>query len=102
MPTASTSDSASQIIIIGSGIAGLACAADLVRAGQPVRILEARNRIGGRTYTDTTSLDGFPIDLGARYLVSVLMTRRVAEGCTIAISMAWLVTLSPSCQRSWI
>ena len=59
--------SSPPIVIIGAGVAGLACAADLVQAGHSVKILEARDRIGGRTYTGTVSLDGSPIDLGARY-----------------------------------
>jgi phytoene dehydrogenase-like protein len=69
-PIATMTDTSPRIIVIGAGVAGLACAADLVKAGHSVRVLEARNRIGGRTHTDTTSLNGVPMDLGGRYVTS--------------------------------
>lgn len=69
-PIAAMTDTSPRIIVIGAGVAGLASAADLVKAGHSVRILEARNRIGGRTHTDTTSLNGVPMDLGGRYVTS--------------------------------
>ncbi|MFZ0547233.1 MAG: FAD-dependent oxidoreductase [Candidatus Promineifilaceae bacterium] len=39
------------IIIVGAGFAGLTAALELHRAGQPVIVLEARSRVGGRVYT---------------------------------------------------
>lgn len=39
-------------IVIGAGMSGLACARDLVAAGEHVVVLEARHRLGGRVYTD--------------------------------------------------
>lgn len=56
-----------QIIVIGAGMAGLSCASELVKAGHSVLVVEARNRIGGRTHTDVGSQDGTPMDLGARW-----------------------------------
>ena len=49
-------------IIIGGGLAGLACARRLVEAGKRCQILEADDRIGGRVRTDT--VDGFRLDRG--------------------------------------
>ena len=74
-PIVPMSDKSPRILIIGAGVSGLSCAAELVKAGHSVRILEARDRIGGRTHTDTTSLDGMPIDLGGR-CVKLLMILR--------------------------
>ena len=54
-------------VVIGAGAAGLAAARTLVEAGHSVRILEARERVGGRAYTDTATL-GFPVDLGCAWL----------------------------------
>lgn len=40
-----------SVVILGAGIAGLVAAYELGRAGYRVRILEARSRIGGRSWT---------------------------------------------------
>ena len=49
-------------IVVGAGLAGLACARTLVRAGRQVLVVEAADRVGGRVATDT--VDGFRIDRG--------------------------------------
>jgi phytoene dehydrogenase-like protein len=49
-------------IIVGGGLAGLASARSLVRAGRSVLVLEGADRVGGRVATDT--VDGFRIDRG--------------------------------------
>ena len=53
-------------IVIGAGVSGLSCASQLVKAGHTVLVLEARERIGGRTHTYTNTKIGAPVDLGAR------------------------------------
>jgi monoamine oxidase len=40
-----------SVVILGAGIAGLVCAYELQRAGYRVTVLEARDRIGGRSWT---------------------------------------------------
>lgn len=49
-------------VVIGAGIAGLASAALLAKAGMKVTVLEARESIGGRAYT--WEKDGFKFDMG--------------------------------------
>jgi phytoene dehydrogenase-like protein len=51
-----------EVVVVGAGVAGLACAADLCAAGLPVRVLEAGDRPGGRMRTDVR--DGFRLDRG--------------------------------------
>ncbi|MFD3874702.1 NAD(P)/FAD-dependent oxidoreductase [Streptomyces sp. NPDC058623] len=51
-----------SVIVVGAGAAGLACAADLARAGTEVSLLEASDRVGGRMRTDVR--DGFRLDRG--------------------------------------
>jgi monoamine oxidase len=54
-------------LIIGAGMAGLAAAHDLDTAGETTIILEARDRIGGRIFTDRTLAD-IPVELGAELI----------------------------------
>jgi monoamine oxidase len=44
------------VIVIGAGMAGVSAARNLQDANVPVIILEARNRYGGRVFTDRTSI----------------------------------------------
>jgi monoamine oxidase len=53
-----------EVIVIGAGASGIAAAKKLSDSGINVRILEARDRIGGRIHTEK-NLFGYPIDLGA-------------------------------------
>jgi monoamine oxidase len=53
-------------IVIGAGIAGLAAARELAAAGKQVLILEGRDRLGGRIWTDKTLSS--PLDLGASWI----------------------------------
>ncbi len=55
-----------DVVVIGAGAAGIAAARNLRAAGKSVIVLEARNRIGGRAYTDTSL--GVPFDAGAMYI----------------------------------
>src|SRR3954470_4369190 len=41
----------SHVVVVGAGLAGLAAAHELTRAGFRVTVLEARSRIGGRVHT---------------------------------------------------
>lgn len=49
-------------LVVGAGLAGLACALDLCRAGRRVVLLEASDAVGGRMRTDRR--DGFLLDRG--------------------------------------
>ncbi|OBA62440.1 monoamine oxidase [Mycobacterium sp. 1100029.7] len=57
---------AKSILVVGAGMAGLAAAQSLVDAGWPVRLLEARDRIGGRVCTNRDW--GVPIEMGASWI----------------------------------
>ncbi len=57
------------IIIIGAGMAGLACANWLHRAGRPVLVLDAADAVGGRVRTDITP-EGFRLDRGFQILLT--------------------------------
>jgi monoamine oxidase len=57
-----------EVIIIGAGIAGLAAADQLTRAGIKPTVVEARDRIGGRIFTMYDSRVPAPIELGAEFV----------------------------------
>jgi monoamine oxidase len=54
-------------LVVGAGMAGLAAARDLVDEGREVVVLEARDRMGGRVYTNRTISD-VPVELGAEFI----------------------------------
>lgn len=56
-----------DVVIVGAGVAGLAAARTLMAAGKSVQVIEARDRIGGRAFTDSTTF-GMPFDHGAQWI----------------------------------
>ncbi|MGL4420391.1 MAG: FAD-dependent oxidoreductase, partial [Gemmataceae bacterium] len=67
-----------DVLIIGAGLAGLACARRLFQCGVSFEILEASDGIGGRVRTDT--VEGFLIDRGFQiYLTAYPEGRRVLD-----------------------
>ena len=56
-----------DVVVVGAGLAGLAAARDLVAAGRSVVLLEARDRVGGRTLNHTLD-DGLVVELGGQWV----------------------------------
>jgi glycine/D-amino acid oxidase-like deaminating enzyme len=55
-----------DVVIVGAGLAGLACATTLQRRGVDARLLEASDVVGGRVATDV--VDGHLCDVGFQLL----------------------------------
>ncbi|MSW29760.1 MAG: NAD(P)-binding protein, partial [Actinobacteria bacterium] len=82
-----------DVVIVGAGLAGLACARTLTTAGLSVRVLEATDGVGGRVRSDV--VDGFRLDRGFQLLLTAypelsrwfdmdaLQLRRFQAGATI-------------------
>ena len=70
----------SDIVIVGGGAAGIEASLALSRLGVSHLILEAKQRVGGRAYSDTSSI-GHLWDHGAHWLHSgdVNVLRFMAE-----------------------
>jgi monoamine oxidase len=58
-----------DVIVVGAGAAGLSAGRWLAELGLAVRVLEARQRIGGRAWTDTVTFP-WPFDRGCEWLHS--------------------------------
>lgn len=58
---------ACEVVVIGGGASGLKAARQLVEAGVDALVLEARDRVGGRTLSQTL-VNGVTIDLGGQWV----------------------------------
>ena len=54
-----------DVVVIGAGLSGLVAAHDIARAGRTVAVLEARNRVGGRVWTEMRGHQ--PLELGGAW-----------------------------------
>jgi monoamine oxidase len=75
-----------DVLIVGAGAAGAAAGRELVRRGLRPLVLEARDRVGGRAWTDASAF-GFPVDMGCSWLhsanVNPWMTYAREHGFTV-------------------
>lgn len=55
-----------DVVIVGAGAAGLTAANELRKAGLSVAVLEARDRVGGRLWTD--EIDGAMLEIGGQWV----------------------------------
>lgn len=57
-----------DVVVIGAGLSGLNAATLLKEAGLSVIVVEARNRVGGLTYSPTSAAYGGRVDLGGQWV----------------------------------
>lgn len=56
-----------DVVVVGAGLAGLTAARELAAAGRSVRVLEARDRVGGRTVGHKLN-NGFTVEMGGQWV----------------------------------
>ncbi|MGG5817456.1 flavin monoamine oxidase family protein [Falsiroseomonas sp. HW251] len=74
-----------DLLVIGAGAAGIAAARAALAAGRSVRVLEARDRVGGRALTDHSL--GVPFDLGATWLHAAEQNPLVPLAPTVGVAL---------------
>jgi monoamine oxidase len=57
-----------RAVVIGAGLAGLSAADELARSGAEVAVLEARDRVGGRVWSQALP-NGAVVEMGAEFLL---------------------------------
>ncbi|KAF4304022.1 Flavin-containing amine oxidase [Botryosphaeria dothidea] len=57
-----------DVIVVGAGLSGLQAAWDVQKAGCTVVVLEARNRVGGKTYSALLASGRGCVELGAAWI----------------------------------
>lgn len=63
-------DSGPRVLVVGAGLAGLACAYELSRGGASVTVFEARSRVGGRAFTMDDLVSGKTVEGGGEFVGS--------------------------------
>lgn len=66
-----------DVVVVGAGLSGLAAARDVIRAGLTCIVLEARDRVGGRTWSEHLDGGGV-IDKGAAWINDSNQSRMAA------------------------
>ncbi|KAH7123274.1 amine oxidase [Dactylonectria estremocensis] len=85
-------------IVIGSGYAGLVAARDLATQGKKTLLLEARDRLGGRTWHAT--IDGFNYEMGGTW-IHWHMPHIYREVSLYGLHNDWIVTQNPGSREDY-
>jgi monoamine oxidase len=73
-----------DVVVVGAGLAGLTAASDLVKAGHSVVVLEANDRVGGRTLNRSVG-GGEVVEVGGQW-VGKAQDRILARARSLGIS----------------
>jgi predicted NAD/FAD-dependent oxidoreductase len=83
-----------DVVVVGAGIAGVACAVELAAAGVAVRVVDRARVVGGRMASKR--IDGRPVDLGAAYFTvrDPEFAQVVARWQSMGLARPWTSELS--------
>ncbi len=82
------------VVVVGAGLAGVACGVALATAGVDVRLVERAHAVGGRMASKR--IDGRPVDLGAAYFTvrDPEFAQVVARWRTAGLARPWTSELA--------
>lgn len=78
MQTATPPEKSFDVVVIGAGLAGLTAAQAVIKEGLSCRVLEARDRVGGRTFSERLPSGDGVIDQGAAWINDTNQSRMIA------------------------
>ncbi|KAF9888965.1 hypothetical protein FE257_008135 [Aspergillus nanangensis] len=87
-----------DVIVIGAGYAGLVASRDLAVQGKKTLLLEARDRLGGRTWHAT--IDGFNYEMGGTW-IHWSMPHIYREVSLYGLHNGWIVTQNPGGKEDY-
>jgi monoamine oxidase len=74
-PSMTTPSQSVDVVIIGAGLAGLTAAHDVIGKGYTCVVLEARDRVGGKTWSQPIDGGNGTVDLGAAWINDTTQTK---------------------------
>jgi monoamine oxidase len=77
-----------DVLVIGGGFAGVTAARDLAAAGRSVVLLEARPRLGGRTWFRAFAAAGVPVEFGGAWFSLTRQPPLAEEVARYGVSVA--------------
>ncbi|WP_371227754.1 flavin monoamine oxidase family protein [Roseovarius sp. 2305UL8-3] len=75
-----------EVVVVGAGAAGIAATQAIKTAGHSVICIEAADRIGGRTHTDS-EIFGVPFDMGAHWMHTEHVNALKAPGLALGLDL---------------
>ncbi|KAJ5473443.1 Flavin amine oxidase [Penicillium sp. IBT 31633x] len=91
-------DDVHDVIVIGAGYAGLVASRDLAIQGKKTLLLEARDRLGGRTWHAT--INGFNYEMGGTW-IHWHMPHIYREVSLYGLHNDWIVTQNPGSKEDY-
>ena len=87
---AATTPHDARVVVVGAGLAGMTAAYRLSQAGVPVRLYEARDRLGGRCWTARGFADGQTAEHGGEFIdTRHVHIRQLARELRLTLDDLW-------------